>query len=51
MTMYKILDLRQDPPSIILGLTFDTEEAACEWIDENGADRAAVIYSPIKVDE
>jgi hypothetical protein len=49
--MYKILDLRQDPPTQILDLVFDTEEAACKWIDENGADQAAVIYSPVKVTE
>lgn len=49
--MYKILDLQQDPPTQILDLAFDTEEAACKWIDETGEDQAAVSYSVVEVNE
>jgi hypothetical protein len=40
--MYYILDLEQNPPKIIETLEFETEQEACEWIDQNGD---AVIYS------
>ena len=34
--MFYIIDLRQDPPERVPGVSFETNEECCEWIDENG---------------
>jgi hypothetical protein len=43
--MYYILDLTQNPPTIIPDLSFQLEDEACEWISINGN---ATMYTIVK---
>lgn len=45
--MYYIIDLQQELPTKVIGLEFQTEEDACEWIKHNGD---AVKYTIFKED-
>jgi len=34
--LYTVLDLTNDPPTIVMGMENKTEYECCEWIDQNG---------------
>jgi hypothetical protein len=46
--MYYIIDLETNPPQEVPNLSFETENQACDWINQNGN---AIIYSIIEKSE
>jgi hypothetical protein len=46
--MYYILDIENNPPTIVPGVSFQTEEEACNWIDLSGVECPACKYTVIK---
>ncbi len=46
--MYYILDIENNPPTVVAGVSFQTEEEACNWIDLSGSDCPACKYTIIQ---
>ena len=46
--MYYIFNIENNPPVMVPGVSFQTEEEACNWINQSGVESPACTFSIYK---